>query len=95
MSNVSVVPAQKPLFGFVDLRRKERTAAPVRMEPLHEAPVRGSDLPFAGAWLKTKDLVGLFFAQGTRSRRTALPRTRVLVDVFTPTGRPAVEISFD
>lgn len=43
--------------------------------------------------LSPQDLVGLLFRQRARARNAALPRVRVSVSVFAPSGRPAVQIS--
>lgn len=43
--------------------------------------------------LTPQDLVSLLFRQRARARIAALPRVSVSVSVFTPSGRPAVQIS--
>jgi hypothetical protein len=43
--------------------------------------------------LNPQDLVGLLFRQRARARMAALPRVCVSVSVFSPSGRPAVQIS--
>lgn len=42
---------------------------------------------------KPQDLVAMLFRQRARARLAALPRVMVHVSVFTPAGRPAVQIS--
>lgn len=43
--------------------------------------------------LTPQDLVSLLFRQRARARIAALPRVSVSISVFTPSGRPAVQIS--
>lgn len=87
--------AEKPVFSLVDFRSEERGAALVRVNPLHQAPVGPPDFRLTGAGRKAKDLISLLVSHGARIRRAARPRCVVTVDVFTPAGIPAVEISFE
>lgn len=88
--------AEQDFLGFVDPSRKVRRPPLVGMEFLHESPVRRADLVDARPRLHPKDLVS--FLLGHRvggSRSLARPRCRVLLEVFTPAGKPAVQISFE
>ena len=85
---------QKSIFRFVDFGRKKRGSAPVGMDLLHKLPVRRNDVRLAGPGRNAKDLIGLVIGHSARLRRAALPRTIVSIDVFTPSGKSAVEISF-
>ena len=87
--------AEQPVLSFVDFRREERRAALIGVEPLHQVPMRGPDFRLTGAGRKAKDLIGLLVSHGARIRRAARPRCAIRLDVFTPAGKPAVEISFE
>jgi hypothetical protein len=49
---------------------------------------------FAGARLKPQDLISFLFAHAARTRRRASPLRLVSVEVLTPAGVRAVEITF-
>lgn len=87
--------AEKNFLGLVDPSREIRRTPLVGVQFLHESPVRTSYLERARTWFKTEDLQRLFLGHRADARRLALPRTRVFIDVFTPSGLPAVEISFE
>ncbi len=84
--------AQQNFLGLVDPRREVRRAPLVGMEFLHERAVGGSDLLRRGAGLKAKDLIGLLLRHYSRPRASVAPRVSVRLSVFTPSGKPAVEI---
>ncbi len=86
--------AEKPVFGLVDFRRQERRTTLVGVHPFHEPAVGRPDFRLTGAGKKAKDLIGLLISHGARIRRAARPRCTIALDVFTPSGHPAVEISF-
>ena len=81
------------VFGLVDFRSQKGRTAQVGMDRLHDPPVRVADLRFAGAGLKAKNLVSLLLCHRARSRRAAMPRCRVSLQVFTPDRVPALPIS--
>src|SRR5690606_31605117 len=83
---------QQNFLGLVDPRRKERSAAEVGVQALHQAAMRLADLRRAGAGFKTKDLVGLLLSHGARSWRATLPAAHVRLRVLTPAGKAAVKI---
>ena len=87
--------AEKNFLGLVDAGREIRRAPLVGVQFLHESPVRTPYLERARAWFKTEDLQRLFLGHRADARRLTAPRTRVFIDVFTPAGLPAVEISFE
>ena len=57
----------------------------------HEGAVRPPDFVSARPRLKAKDLISLLFRHFSGARR-ATPRCRTIVNVFTPSGMPAVKI---
>ena len=85
--------AKKDLFGLVDAGSQIRRTPLVGMQFLHERPVRSPDLRGGRARLNAKDLISLLVRHFSGTRRAALPRCRVTLRVFTPTGLPAVKIS--
>ena len=86
---------QKPVFGLVDFGRKERRSPMVGVQPFHKAPMRFPDFRLTGSGRKPKNLVGLLIGHGSRARRSALPRCAIRLEVFTPSGHPAIKISFE
>ena len=85
---------ENTVFGFVDLGGQSGRAAPVGMDLLHQPAVRLANFRLAGAWLKPQDFISFLRIHSARTRRRALPRGIVSLDVLTPTGVRAVEISF-
>ncbi|ODN70001.1 hypothetical protein A6302_02657 [Methylobrevis pamukkalensis] len=85
---------EKPVLGLVDPGREKGGSALVRMNALHQPSMGGTDLGLSGPIRKSKDLVRLLLAHGARARRATLPRTVVELEVFTPSGKAAVQISF-
>ena len=86
---------QEGVLGLVDTRGQPRRAALVGVQLLHQRAMRAADGLLVRPGLKAKDLVGLFLGHRARSRRAALPRTRISISVFTPAGLPAVKISLE
>ena len=86
---------QKSILSFVDFGRKKGGAAPVGVDAAQQPTVRGNNLRFSGSRRNAKDLIGLLIGHSARLRRSAMPRSVVRIDVFTPSGKPAVEISFE
>ncbi len=87
------MPADQPVFRFVDLRRQEGRSADVRVDSLDQASVRLPNFRLPSSGLKPQNLVGLLLGHVARSRRAALPRVTIKLQVFTPAGLPAVQIS--
>ena len=67
----------------------------IGMQFLHKGPVSLADLVRPRPRRKAQDLVGLLFRHRAVSRRMTAPPARVSLSVFTPTGRPAIQISFE
>lgn len=86
---------EKDILRRIEPRRKRVRAAPVRVGILHQPSVGGPYLTLRGARLKAKDLVGFLRVHWTRIGRATLPRVLTRVEVFTPAGKPAVEIRFE
>jgi hypothetical protein len=89
----SLTLLHKDVLGLVDASGKAAGAAGIRMNALHQGPVGFPDRVLARPRLKPQDLVGLLLRHRARARRAALPRVEISLSVFTPSGRPAVEIS--
>lgn len=87
--------AEKNFLGLVDPSREIRRTPLVGVQFLHETTVGAADLRIGSARFKPQDLMRLFFGHRAMARRLSAPKTRVFLDVFTPSGRPAVEISFE
>jgi hypothetical protein len=85
--------AQQDFSRLVDASREVRRPSLVRMEFLHQRPVRFSDLVEARTRLKPQDLIGFLFRHYARMRMGARPRVTISMSVFTPAGKPAIKIS--
>ena len=85
--------AKKDVLGLIDAGRKVRRPPLVGMQFLHERPVGLSDVLRAGPRLKAKDLIGLLFRHFAGTPRSALPRVRTALRVFTPSGAAAVRVT--
>lgn len=85
--------AEKYFLGLVDASSQVRRSPLVGVEFLHQRAVGASDFRVGSARFKPQDLMRLFFGHRAMARRLSAPRTRVFLDVLTPAGRPAVEIS--
>ena len=83
---------QQNVLGFIDPRRQEGAAAEVRVQSLHQAPMRLADIRRASTRFKTKDLVGLLLAHGARSWRASFPTADIRLRVVAPEGKAAVKI---
>ena len=90
--NPSLSLLHKDVLGLVDASGKTAGAPGVRVDALHQSPVGFADRLLARPRLKPQDLVGLLLRHRARARRAALPRVAITLSVFTPAGRPAVEI---
>ncbi len=86
--------SENSVFGFVDAGGQSSRPAPVGMDLLHQPAVRFADFRLAGKRLKPQDLVGFLRVHAARTRRRAMPTGVVSLDVVTPTGLRAVEITF-
>ena len=89
----STMAAKKDVLGLIDAGPEIRRPPLVGMKFLHERPVGLSDVLRTGPRLKAKDLIGLLFRHFAGTRRSALPRVRTALRVFTPSGARAVRIT--
>ncbi len=87
--------AQEGFLGLVHPGREVRRAPLVGMKFLHQRPVGAPDGLGVRPRLKAQDLVSLLFRHRARLRLAARPRVLVSLSVFTPEGKPAVEIRFE
>ena len=86
---------QQEVLRLVDAARKIRRPAQVGMKALHQAPVSGPDVVRSRSWLKPQDLVSFLLRHRAVLKIGPAPLVRVSLSVFTPSGKPAVEIGFD
>ncbi len=84
--------AQQDFSRLVHASREIRRPSLVGMEPLHQGPMRFSDLVEARTRLKPQDLIGFFFRHYARLRMGTRPRVTISLSVFTPAGKPAIKI---
>ena len=85
------------ILGFVDAGREVRRPPLIGMEFLHQGTVSPADVVGARPRLQAKDLIGLLFRHfaGWRSPDlSALPPCPIALRVFTPAGKPAIQITF-
>ena len=85
---------KKNIPGLVDTSGHLRRPPLVGMDFLHERPVRTTNLLGTRPRLHPKDLVSFLLGHRVGRRPTSAPRCRVILEVFTPAGKPAVQISF-
>ena len=86
--------SENSVFGFVDAGGQGSRPAPVGMDLLHQPAVRFADFRLAGKRLKPQDFVGFLRVHAARTRRRTMPVRIVALDVFSPSGMRAVEITF-
>jgi hypothetical protein len=86
---------QQEVLRLVDAARKIRRPAPVGVKRLDEAPVSGPDLVRSRSWLKPQDLVRFLMRHRAVLKIGPIPEVRTSLSVFTPTGKPAVQIGFE
>src|SRR5690606_4497318 len=91
-TGVSAMSAQQDVLGLIDAGGQIGRAPLVGMQFLHERTVRATNVGLSGPRLKAEHLTSLLFRHRARSRLVAAPRVSVAVSVFTPGGKPAVEI---
>lgn len=83
---------EKHVLGFIHQRRERVRAANVGVELEHQPAVGLPNGGLGRAGGKAKDLIGLLVRHYTRARLTARPRVRTTMQVFTPSGKPAVKV---
>src|SRR5215212_10177582 len=91
---LAVMSAKQGLLGLVDASRKVRRPPLVGMQFLHERSVRTPDFVNSRSLLQAKDLIGLLRRHFAARRLSALPPCPFALRVLTPTGKPAVEVTF-
>lgn len=86
---------QQEVLRLVDAARKIRRPALVGVKLLHQAPVSRPDVVRPRSWLKPQDLVSFLLRHRAVLKIGPAPEVRVALSVFTPSGKPAVQIGFD
>ena len=84
--------ALKNILGLIDAGREIRRPPLVGMEFLNERSMGMVDVIGARPRFQAKDLISLLLRHFTAAPRANLPRCRITLRVFTPSGLPAVEI---
>ncbi len=79
---------QKNVFSLSDFgnKRQRRNFPPLLSHNQNKVGISGSSKR------KSKDLVGLLLGYGARTRRAAMPKVLVHMEVFTASGKHAVKI---
>lgn len=85
---------EKQVLRLVEFGSEKSASSLVGVETLHKTAMRRPDFRLAGAGRKPQNLVGLLLGHGARARRGSMPRCGIRIEVYTPAGLPAVEISF-
>ena len=84
--------SKQHILRFIDAGGKIRRAPLVGVQSHHEGAVGPPNFVGARPRLKAKDLISLLLRHFSGARRAAAPRCRTIVNVFTPSGMPAVKI---
>ena len=86
--------SKQHVLGLIDAGREVRRPPLVGMQFLHEGPVGAGDVIGPRSGLKAKDLISLVLRHfsAARTDSAAVPRCRITLRVFTPTGLPAIKI---
>ena len=83
------------LFRFIHPSRQIRRPAMIWMKLFHERTVRANDFLARGAFLKTQDFIRFILGHGPGpTARLTAPRAALTLRCRTPTGKAAIEISF-
>ena len=88
------MPTENSVLRFIDLGGQSGGSASIGVNLLHQSAVGLANFRLAGSRLKPKDLIRFARAHAARTRRRALPLCMISLDVVTPSGMRAVEISF-
>src|SRR5688500_13268858 len=86
---------QQHVLGLIDAAGQPVRSSLVGVHLLHQRAVGAPDVFRPSPRIKPQDLVRLLLGHRALARRLTAPRTSVSLEVFTPSGRPAVEISFE
>jgi hypothetical protein len=85
---------ENTILGLIDLGGESGRAASVRMNLLHKTSMRLPHFRIAGTRIKPQDVISFLRAHAARTRRRTMPVASISLDVFTPSGKAAVEIIF-
>ena len=88
-------PAPGPLEPNVVAFDRARRPTRIGADLLQRATLGRPDFRLAGAGRRARDLIGLLMSHGARIRRAARPRCRIALQVLTPAGEPAVEVTIE
>ena len=86
---------QQDVLRLVDAARKISRPALVGVKLLHQAPVSRPDVVRTRSWLKPQDLVSFLLRHRAALKIGPAPEVRIALSVFTPGGKPAVQIGFE
>jgi len=90
--------AKKSVLGLVDTGREVRRPPLVGMQFLHQPSMSAADFIAPRTSLQAKDLISLLRRHFAARRHAAMlastPSCRSVLRVFTPSGKPAVKITF-
>lgn len=92
--------SHEDFLGFVHARREIGSSAKVWMKLFHQLPMRPRDVGGARAFFQPENFIGFIFrhrggaAAARRIARIEAPRVRVRIACRAPSGKPAIEISF-
>lgn len=86
--------AHQDLFGLVHPSGKIGRAPLIGVQFLHKRAVRAHDVVPRRAPRKTEDFIGFILGHAARPPRSVAPRVTIRLSCLTPTGKPAVKISF-
>lgn len=84
---------EMPVLGLVDLGGAATPGAASGID-LFPKPVAFAGLRLGVSRLKPQEVIGFLRVHAARTRRRAAPARAVNIDVLTPTGMRAVEITF-
>ena len=88
----SAMTVQQEILRLVDAARKIRRPALVGVKLLHQPAVSGPDVVRTRSWLKPQDLVSFLLRHRAVLKIGPAPVVRTSLSVFTPSGKPAVQI---
>jgi len=89
--------ANQSIPGVIDLGREIRRPPLVGMQFLHQRPVSPTNVGVGRSRLQAKDLISLLRSHFAARRSTPLlatPPCRCTLRVLSPSGKPAVKITF-
>ncbi len=81
------------ISGLIDPRRQISRPSKIRMQFFHKHAVRTNQVLTRGTLLKPQNLISFIFGHRAIARRR-MPRVSFTLTCCTPSGKSAVEISF-